>query len=62
MWMDFEGIVLSEISQTEQKKLLYDLTRMWNLKTKHKDFPGGSVVKISRFHCKGHEFSPWWGN
>ena len=30
--MDFEGIVLSEISQTEQKKkILYDLTHGWNL-------------------------------
>ena len=63
MWMDFEGIVLSEISQSKKKKkILYDLIHMWNLKTKHKDFPGGPVVKISHFHCKGHKFSPWLGN
>ena len=33
-WMDLEGIMLSEISQT--KKLLYNFTYMWNLKTKQK--------------------------
>ena len=29
-WMDFEGIMLSEISQRE--KILYAITYMWNLK------------------------------
>ena len=32
--MDFEGIMLSEINQTE-KKIWYDLTCMWNLKEKN---------------------------
>ena len=32
-WMDSEGIMLSEISQTE-REILYDVTYMWNLKTK----------------------------
>ena len=31
-WMDLEGIMLSEISQTEKHRILYDLTYMWNLK------------------------------
>ena len=32
IWMEFfEGIMLSEISQTE-RQILYDLTYMWNLK------------------------------
>ena len=26
------------------------------------DFPGGSVVKIPCFLCRGHEFDPWSGN
>ena len=29
-WMDLEGIMLSEINQTE-KDIPYDLTYMWNL-------------------------------
>ena len=33
-WMNLEGIMLTEISQ--RKKILYDLTFMWNLKTKQK--------------------------
>ena len=32
-WMDLEDIMLSEISQTE-KQILYDITYMWNLKSK----------------------------
>ena len=32
MWMDLEGIVLSEISQRKTK--LYDFIYMWNLKNK----------------------------
>ena len=30
-WMKLEGNMLSEISQTEKDKLLYDITYMWNL-------------------------------
>ena len=30
-WMDLEGIMLSEISQTE-RQILFDVTYMWNLK------------------------------
>ena len=26
-----------------------------------RDFPGGPVVKTSRFHCKGHGFIPAQG-
>ena len=29
-WMDLEGIMLSEISQTEKDKIPYDITYMWN--------------------------------
>ena len=30
-WMDLEGIMLSELSQTE-KEIPYDSTYMWNIK------------------------------
>ena len=32
------------------------------LKMKLKDFPGGPVVKILHFHCRGHGFDPWSRN
>ena len=31
-WMDLEIIILSEVSQTEKRQILYDITCMWNLK------------------------------
>ena len=33
-WMDLEGIILSEISQTEKDKKMYDFSYLWNLKIK----------------------------
>ena len=33
-WMDMEGIMLSEISQTEKDKYVYVFTFMWYLKNK----------------------------
>ena len=33
MWMDVEGIMLSETSQAEKDKYCNDITYMWNLKT-----------------------------
>ena len=35
--MDWEGIMVSEISQTE-RQILYDITYMWNLKIKTNEF------------------------
>ena len=26
-----------------------------------RDFPGGAVVKILSFQCRGHRFNPWLG-
>ena len=34
---------------------------MRNLKKRLQDFIGGPVVKILRFHYKGHGFNPWLG-
>ena len=34
MWMDLEGIMLSEMSQTEKDKQLYVISFMWNTKIK----------------------------
>ena len=31
-------------------------------KKRYQDFPGGSVVKILCFYCRGHGFYPWLGN
>ena len=31
-------------------------------KEKKRDFPGGPVVKIPCFHCRGHRFNPLMGN
>ena len=33
-WMDLRGIMLSEISQLEKRKILYDFTYIYNLKNK----------------------------
>ena len=27
-----------------------------------REFPGGPVVRILRFHCRGPRFNPWMGN
>ena len=29
---------------------------------RHGEFPGSPVVRIPRFHCRGHRFDPWSGN
>ena len=39
-WMELEGIMLSEISQSEKEKLSYDLADMWNLRNKAEDHRG----------------------
>ena len=33
-WIDLKGIMLSEINQDRERKMLYDFTYMWNLKNK----------------------------
>ena len=37
VWIDLEGLMLSEISQTE-KDILYVITYMWNLKNKTNEY------------------------
>ena len=37
MWMELEGIMLSEISQ---RQVLYDFTHMWNLRYKTDEHKG----------------------
>ena len=34
---------------------------LWN-RVHKMDFPGGSVVRTPRFHCRGHRFNSWSGN
>ena len=36
-WLDLEIIILSEVSQTEKDKYTYDITYMWNLKSKQRN-------------------------
>ena len=31
-WMDLEIIILSEVSQTRERQIPYDIVYMWNLK------------------------------
>ena len=33
---------------------------MFKTKT-FRDLPGDPVVETPCFHCRGHEFDPWWG-
>ena len=52
IWMDLEGIMLSEVSQTKKKKILYDITYMWNLKStmgnlKKKEETDSQIRKIN---------------
>ena len=43
--------------------LLAQEKTIWSarLKIKIRDFPGGPMVKILCFHCRGHRFNPWSG-
>ena len=50
-WGIFEGKVLRVWGLLD---LRYKGKESWN-------FPGGSVVKILCFHCRGHGFHPWLG-
>ena len=33
-----------------------------HVENQRRDFGGGPVVKPLRFHRRGCEFDPWWGN
>ena len=37
IWMDLEGIMLSEISLTEKRQILYVTTYMWHLQNKRNE-------------------------
>jgi len=43
--MNPEVIILSEIRQTEKDKYHYDLTYMWNLKTKQNKKPSSLIQR-----------------
>ena len=40
MWMELEGIMLSEISKPEKDRLSYVFTHMWNLRSLTEDHGG----------------------
>ena len=37
IWMELEGIMLSEISQTEKRQLSYLFTHIWNIRNSAED-------------------------
>ena len=41
MWMELEYILLSEISQIQERQMPYDSTHMWNLRNKTDERWGG---------------------
>ena len=45
-WMDLEGIMLSEIGQTEKDKYCYDSGCMWNLKKYNRSSCCGAGERI----------------
>ena len=56
VWVELEGIMLSEISQSE-KELSYDLTDMWNVRNKAEDHRGreNKFIKKHNHTCEHKE-------
>ena len=50
------GFLHTILSAIKKNKLLLHKT------TWMRDSPVGPVIKISRFHCRGHRFDPWSGS
>ena len=46
MWMELEGIILSEISQSE-RQLSYGLTQLWNIRNSERDHKGSGRRGLS---------------
>ena len=64
-WMDLEGIMLSEINQTEEDiycMISFICGIFKEKKAKLWDFPGGPVAKTLGFQCRRPRFDPWSGN
>ena len=47
-WKDLKGIVLSEISQTEKRQILYDFICMWDLKNEINKQAKQKQIQIQR--------------
>ena len=63
-WMDLEGIMLSEISQTKTNTMwshLYVESKTKQTKTP-RDLPGGPVAETPCSQFRGPGFDPWSGN
>ena len=54
--------ILLEAEDAEMKHIVYGSREGENKNRCILDFPGGPVVKILRFHCRGHRSDPWSGN
>ena len=62
-WMDLEGIMLSEISQTE-KKTPHDFTYMWNLENKtneHTKQNRNRLIDTENKLVVARGDGGWWG-
>ena len=46
IWMASEGIMLSEISQTEKRQILYVITYMWHIQNKTHELISQSRSKL----------------
>ena len=65
MFVTLEQQTDTEIGTTA--KLLQKNLPMWKAVRDHYrilkgHFPGGPVVKLSWFHCRGHGLDPWSGS
>ena len=59
--MDFEDIMLNEISQLYAKSYKYDFTYMWNQNQENSEFPDGLPVKEPALLLLWHRFDLWPG-
>ena len=59
-WVDIEGIMLSEICQTNI--ISYDFTNMWNLKNKINREAEQKLTNTYREHYDGFQMDEGWEN
>ena len=56
-WMELQGIMLSEISQSGKDRLLYVFTHLWNLRNLTEDC-GGREGEINSYKQREREREP----
>ena len=58
-WMEMEGIMLSEINQSETGRYHYVFTHMWNLRNVTEDHGGGEEEKTVSNRKEEHHKRPF---